>query len=69
MNECTVCGFPTLRAEGHAEWCERVSAALRADLERHSVCTVDGCERTHQARGWCPKHYEYARSHGWQVAA
>ena len=29
-----------------------------------NLCTVDGCEKRHQARGWCWTHYRRWRSHG-----
>ena len=25
MNECVTCGYPTVRPEGHAEWCAEVA--------------------------------------------
>lgn len=28
------------------------------------TCSVDGCEGTHYARGWCPKHYQRWLAHG-----
>lgn len=28
------------------------------------ICTVEGCERQHAARGWCQKHYARWRKHG-----
>lgn len=28
------------------------------------TCTIDGCERKHNARGWCTTHYERWRAHG-----
>ena len=27
-------------------------------------CTVDGCDKTARARGWCSMHYERWRKHG-----
>jgi hypothetical protein len=27
---CATCGYPKYRADAHASWCERVTAALRA---------------------------------------
>lgn len=35
LAECPVCGFPTLRPDGHAEWCGRITERTREDsLER-----------------------------------
>jgi hypothetical protein len=34
MRECSTCGAPNLRSGGHADWCERVAAANRADATR-----------------------------------
>lgn len=28
------------------------------------VCTVEGCDRKHKARGWCAAHYLAWRTHG-----
>lgn len=28
------------------------------------ICTIDGCERPHNARGLCKPHYKYAERHG-----
>lgn len=28
------------------------------------TCSIDGCERPHEARGWCNRHYEKWRAHG-----
>lgn len=28
------------------------------------VCSIDGCERQHVARGWCALHYNRWRAHG-----
>ena len=28
------------------------------------TCSIDGCERVHQARGWCKKHYHRWHTHG-----
>lgn len=40
MTECVTCGHPNLRPEGHAEWCERVTARLLAGI----VCEHCGRE-------------------------
>lgn len=37
MNECVVCGFPALRPEGHASWCEMVAERNRLHNERIEV--------------------------------
>ena len=29
-----------------------------------TTCTVEGCERTHHARGWCPPHYKRWAKYG-----
>lgn len=47
--DCTVCGHPTLRPEGHADWCERIGKFLADDLAR-----AYGAHRTH-----CPAGHEY----------
>lgn len=47
--DCTVCGYPTLRREGHAEWCERIGKFLADDLATHH-----NARKTH-----CPAGHEY----------
>ena len=29
------------------------------------ICTIDGCERKHYAKGLCDTHYRMEREHGW----
>lgn len=29
-----------------------------------ATCSIDGCDRGHNARGWCRRHYEAWRRHG-----
>jgi hypothetical protein len=36
LTECATCGFPGLRPNGHADWCERTAAWL-ASIEPPSV--------------------------------
>lgn len=45
MTECIVCGFPGLRPEGHAEWCERVGAYNRSlgPVSNGVQCSGCGC--------------------------
>lgn len=31
---------------------------------RGELCTVDGCEKPQDSRGWCPMHYQRWKSHG-----
>src|SRR5690625_7491880 len=33
------------------------------------VCEVEGCERPHEARGWCKAHYERWRKYGDPLAS
>lgn len=35
-----------------------------ADNRAVKLCTVEGCGRQHQARGFCRKHYQSAKYHG-----
>lgn len=32
--------------------------------EKHEACTVAGCERKHEAKGFCRSHYDRWRMHG-----
>ncbi len=34
------------------------------DDNQSRLCTVEGCERSHLARGYCKLHYERLRAHG-----
>ena len=49
MNECVTCGYPTVRPEGHAEWCREI-AALNA------ICTTVPSAHGTKTRGaqGCP---------------
>ena len=29
------------------------------------TCNVEGCEKSHHARGWCDSHYRWSRDNGW----
>ena len=31
---------------------------------KHYVCSIEGCEKPHQAKGWCTHHYNTNRNHG-----
>lgn len=44
--DCWTCGHPSLRREGHAEWCERVAAAVTA--ENGGVCDRCGGDFTNR---------------------
>jgi hypothetical protein len=33
-------------------------------MNRPEVCTVEGCDRKPQARGWCSTHYSRWQKHG-----
>jgi hypothetical protein len=36
----------------------------------NGTCSIDGCEKPHEARGWCIKHYRRWQRHGdplWQL--
>lgn len=35
----------------------------RSDMGQRT-CSVDGCDRTHYARGWCAMHYKRWKAHG-----
>lgn len=48
-DECVTCGFPTLRPEGHAEWCAEV-----AERNRLSAIAADNRLKTH-----CPQGHAY----------
>jgi len=53
--ECVVCGYPAFRAE-HAEWCDRVSLAMRALAAADTECGTMSGYRAHLRRGenTCP---------------
>jgi hypothetical protein len=42
----------------------RVPRAEKPPRERHTQCSVPGCERKHQAKGYCHTHYVYYRNRG-----
>lgn len=36
----------------------------RADMDSIRECSVEGCDRSHAALGWCAMHYRRVRRHG-----
>lgn len=64
MDDCTVCGYPTLRQGAHADWCERVRRWLRWFNPENGPCHSDGCERWSVARGLCSTHYKHWYKNG-----
>lgn len=51
------CPRTAVTAGGWPILCERTDVAQR-------TCSIEGCERPHQARGWCPMHYARWKTHG-----
>jgi hypothetical protein len=57
--DCKRCGSPTPRAS--SIFCSR-ECHLEWSAERK--CEVEGCDRPHQAGGYCGKHYQRAKVYG-----
>lgn len=60
MTPCAWSGHPTFR-RGHADFCPTVDPSWMPFLSPLAhfpqVCSVDGCDRTHHAKGFCMAHY------------
>lgn len=63
---CTHCGTEYDARHSTRKYCSAPCGRLARRGESTGVtCQVDGCERTHQARGMCKMHYKrWARSNG-----
>src|SRR5687768_9991108 len=51
MSECSACGFPSLRPEGHAAFCAAVLAAWD-----ESTCAAADCDRPRGVGDLCVHH-------------
>lgn len=76
QNTCTVEGCTRRRRTPGSKWCEThygrwykhgelgPAGYVQAPGPRDGKCTIDGCDKPHEARGWCQMHYGRWRTHG-----